>query len=95
MDGLHVGVAKAPVCNLPLLYTPCPCVVPIIRLPGTPPSGFASRHAAEWFPIRTEMGSVAKFVLGQNSKIGYQKFNGLQTAKRSKKQLCDRTKMRT
>jgi len=29
--------------------------------------------------------------LGQNSKIGYQKFNGLQTAKLSKKQLCDRT----
>ena len=21
---LHMGVAKAPVCNLPLLYTPCP-----------------------------------------------------------------------
>src|SRR5262249_60243674 len=29
--------------------------------------------------------------LGQNLKIGYQKFNDLQTAKISKKQLCDRT----
>jgi hypothetical protein len=29
--------------------------------------------------------------LGQNPKIGYQKFNDLQTAKISKKQLCDRT----
>ena len=29
--------------------------------------------------------------LGQNPKIGYQKFNDLQTAKLSKKQLCDRT----
>ena len=28
--------------------------------------------------------------LGQNLKIGYQKFNDLQTAKISKKQLCDR-----
>jgi hypothetical protein len=40
-------------------------------------------------------GAVAKFVLGQNSKIGYQKFNDLQTAKLSKKQLCDSTKMHT
>ena len=30
--------------------------------------------------------------LGQNRKIGYQKFNDLQTAKISKKQLCDRTR---
>jgi hypothetical protein len=29
--------------------------------------------------------------LGQNSKIWYQKFNDLQNAKLSKKQLCDRT----
>ena len=29
--------------------------------------------------------------LGQNPKIGYQKFNDIQTAKTSKKQLCDRT----
>jgi hypothetical protein len=29
--------------------------------------------------------------LGQNPTIGYQKFNDLQTAKLSKKQLCDRT----
>jgi hypothetical protein len=40
-------------------------------------------------------GAVTKFVLGQNSKIGYQKFNDLQTAKLSKKQLCDSTKMHT
>jgi hypothetical protein len=31
--------------------------------------------------------------LGQNPKIEYQKFNDLQTAKLSKKQLCDRTQM--
>ena len=30
--------------------------------------------------------------LGQNPKIGYQKFNDLQTAKLSQKQLCDRTR---
>jgi len=29
---LYIRVAKAPACNLPLLYTPCPCVVPIIPL---------------------------------------------------------------
>jgi hypothetical protein len=39
---LHIRVAKAPVCNLPLIYTPCPCAVPIIRLPGIIPSDFAS-----------------------------------------------------
>src|SRR5262245_957696 len=33
--------------------------------------------------------------LGQNPKIGYQKFNDLQTAKLSKKQLCDRTPRRS
>jgi predicted nucleic acid-binding protein len=32
--------------------------------------------------------------LGQNPKIGYQKFNDLQSAKISKKQLCDRTVLR-
>jgi hypothetical protein len=30
--------------------------------------------------------------LGQNPKIGYQKFNDLQNAKLSKKQRCDRTR---
>jgi hypothetical protein len=30
-------------------------------------------------------------ILGQNPKIGYQKFNGLQTPKLSKQQICDRT----
>ena len=29
---LHRRVAQAPVCTLPLLDIPCPCVVPIIRL---------------------------------------------------------------
>jgi hypothetical protein len=48
-----MGVAKAPVGNLPLLYTPCPCVVPIIPLSGISPPAFASRHRAEWFHIRT------------------------------------------
>lgn len=37
-------------------------------------------------------GSVAKFdFLGKIQKIESQEFNGLQTLKRSKKQLCDRT----
>ena len=30
--------------------------------------------------------------LGQNPKMGRQKFNGLETPKLSKKQLCDRTR---
>ena len=30
-------------------------------------------------------------IFGQNPKIGCQEFNGLQTPKLSKKQLCDRT----
>src|SRR5215471_21861868 len=49
-----MGVVKAPVCNLPLLYTPCPCAVPIIPLPSLTPSSFAFRHVAAWFHIRTE-----------------------------------------
>jgi hypothetical protein len=49
---LHIRVAKAPVGNLPLIYTPCPCAAPIIPLPGTPPSGFASEHIADGFHIR-------------------------------------------
>ena len=41
-------------------------------------------------------GDVLRFCrkvrfLGQNPKIEYQEFNELQTLKRSKKQLCDRT----
>jgi len=44
-----MGVAKVPVCNLPLLYTPCPCAVLIIPLPGTSLPGFASRHGRAWF----------------------------------------------
>jgi hypothetical protein len=48
------GVAKAPVGNLPPLYTPCPGAVPIIPLPGISLSNFASRHAAEWFHISRE-----------------------------------------
>src|SRR5262245_22876494 len=31
-----------------IFYTPCPCVGPIISLPGISPPDFASRHAAEW-----------------------------------------------
>jgi hypothetical protein len=48
------GVAKAPVGNLPPLYTPCPGAVPIIPLPGISPPDFASRHVAEWFHISRE-----------------------------------------
>jgi hypothetical protein len=32
---LHVAVVETPVCTPPILYTPCPCAVPIIRLLGT------------------------------------------------------------
>jgi hypothetical protein len=46
------GVAKAPVGNLPPLYTPCPGAVPIIPLPGFTLSSFASRHVAAWVHIR-------------------------------------------
>jgi hypothetical protein len=49
---LHEAVIETPVCNPPILYTPCPFAVPIIRLPGTPPSGFASEHIADGFHIR-------------------------------------------
>jgi hypothetical protein len=49
-----MGVAKAPMCNLPLLYTTCRCVVPIIPLPGTTLPGFASRHVEQWFHISTQ-----------------------------------------
>src|SRR6266487_873975 len=34
-------------------------------------------------------------ILGQNPKIGHQKFNDLQAPKLSKKQLCDRTPKRS
>ena len=44
------------------------------------------------FVIRALWGFCRKVrFLGQNPKIGYQKFNALQTAKLSQKQLCDRT----
>jgi hypothetical protein len=43
-----MGVAKAPLCNLPLLYTLCPCAVPIIRLSGISLLDFASGHRGEW-----------------------------------------------
>src|SRR4029434_1953342 len=48
---LHIRVAKAPVCNLPLIYTPCPWAVPIIPLPGITLANFASRHVEQWFHI--------------------------------------------
>ena len=44
-------------------------------------------------PVMDEIRFCRKVrFLGQNPKIGYQKFNDLQTAKTSKKQLCDRTR---
>jgi hypothetical protein len=49
---VHKGIAKAPGCNLSLLYTICPCVVPIIPLPGISLPRFASRHVGLWFHIR-------------------------------------------
>src|SRR5215831_9201130 len=36
----------------PTIYTPCPCAVPIIPLPGLILPGFAFRHVAAWFHIR-------------------------------------------
>ena len=48
---LQMGVAEAPVCNLSLLYTTYPCVVPIIPLPGITLANFASRHVEQWFHI--------------------------------------------
>gem|GEM_PF-6060432 len=54
-----------------------------------PPRG--SHFHPSWCPPGTwEFCRKVRF-LGQNPKIGYQKFNDLQTAKISKKQLCDRT----
>src|SRR5262245_60218418 len=49
----------------------------------TGPLHLVCKHA-HWFCRKVRF-------LGQNPKIGYQKFNDLQTAKISKKQLCDRT----
>jgi hypothetical protein len=50
--------ALQPVDNHPL-STQYSSAVPIIPLPGITLSGFASRHAAAWFHMRTE-------------KLGYQ-----------------------
>src|SRR5215467_783979 len=70
-----MGVVKAPVCNLPLLYTPCPCAVPIIPLPSLTPSSFAFRHVAAWFHIRTEKLCYQSqlFTLHRVSRIVYTK----------------------
>ena len=60
---LHMGVAKAPWCNLHLLYTPCPCAVPIIPLPGIRLPGFAPRHRGAWFQrIRKKLCYRSQFV---------------------------------
>jgi hypothetical protein len=40
--------------NPPLIIPSCLCVVLRITLPGITLSDFASRHAAEWFPISTD-----------------------------------------
>jgi hypothetical protein len=62
------GVAKAPVGNLPPLYTPCPGAVPIIPLPGITLASFASEHAAEWFHISTEkLCYQSQFLIGSSS----------------------------
>jgi hypothetical protein len=49
-----MGVAKVPVCNLPLLYTTCPSVVPIIPLPGLALLGFPSGNGSIPIPYKTE-----------------------------------------
>jgi hypothetical protein len=49
-----MGVAKVPVCNLPLLYTTCPSVVPIIPLPGLALLGFPSGNGSKPIPYKTE-----------------------------------------
>jgi hypothetical protein len=46
-------------------------------------------------PEGQEVVLSQSLIFGQNPKIGCQEFNDLQTPKLSKKQLCDRTKMRT
>jgi RNA-directed DNA polymerase len=53
----------------------------------------SDRHASQEALIRLlNPGFCRKFQFsGQNPKIGYQKFNDLQTPKLSKKQICDRT----
>jgi hypothetical protein len=48
------GVVKVPLCNLPLLYTPCPCAVPIIPLPGLALLGFPSGSGSTPIPYKTE-----------------------------------------
>jgi len=59
-DALHMGVAQAPVCTLPLLYTTCPCVVPIIRLPGINLAGFPSENGRESMPYKTEKALLSE-----------------------------------
>src|SRR5713101_7408448 len=44
-------ISTFPPVNNHLLSTQYSSVVPIIPLPGTPPSGFARRHVADWFHI--------------------------------------------
>ena len=45
---LHRRVAHAPVYTLPLLYTPCPCVVPIMVVMSTIRPPLRIVHGRRW-----------------------------------------------
>jgi hypothetical protein len=48
---LHRRVAQAPVCTLPLLDIPCPCVVPIIPLLSTAPHTLRLDRHEKWYHV--------------------------------------------
>jgi hypothetical protein len=82
---------------------PAPVVTAPVATPEAPLLPMTGRNdassAPKTLPHRKRVIAARKKVLsqssifGQNPKIGCQKFNDLQSPKRSKKQLCDRTLM--
>jgi hypothetical protein len=57
-----MGVAKALLCSRPLLTTPCPCAVPIIRLPGTPPSLSHNTPRSDCIADRQAMRYIVRLI---------------------------------